>query len=318
MEYIKNKIIKGYDLKKKEAVELYKGIDTERLYEIANDVRKFFMGNKVSLCTIMNAKSGQCSEDCKYCAQSSHYETNIEEYPLISKEDAITRAKENISYGVNHFSLVTSGKGLIGKDFEKIIDIYKELSINFPELKLCASHGIISYDQAKKLKEAGVTTYHHNLESSKRFYKEICTTHSYNDRVNTILNAQKAGLSVCSGGIIGMGETIFDRINMAYELKKLKIKSIPINILKPVKGTPYEHKNKLKPEEILKTIAIFRLILPKAYIRFAGGRSFLGKYEAKGFEAGVNGALVGNYLTTIGNKIEEDIEMIKEMGFEIL
>jgi biotin synthase len=163
MEYIKNKIIKGYDLKKKEAVELYKGIDTERLYEIANDVRKFFMGNKVSLCTIMNAKSGQCSEDCKYCAQSSHYETNIEEYPLISKEDAITRAKENISYGVNHFSLVTSGKGLIGKDFEKIIDIYKELSINFPELKLCASHGIISYDQAKKLKEAGVTTYHHNL-----------------------------------------------------------------------------------------------------------------------------------------------------------
>lgn len=276
------------------------------------------MGKKVSLCSIMNAKSGQCSEDCKYCAQSSHYKTNIDEYSLISKDEVIRRAKENISYGVKQFSLVTSGKGLTENDFDNIIEIYKDLSITFPELKLCASHGIISYEQAIELKEAGVTTYHHNLETSKRLYKEICTTHSYNDRINTILNAQKAGLSVCSGGIIGMGETIFDRINMAFELKKLNIMSIPINILNPVKGTPYENKKKLNEEEILKTIAIFRLILPKSYIRYAGGRSMLGKYQTRGFEAGVNGVLVGNYLTTVGNKIDEDIMMIKEMGFEIL
>ncbi|GMQ60240.1 biotin synthase BioB [Vallitalea sediminicola] len=315
MEEIKYKIINGYKLKKKEALEIYRTIDAESLCEIANEVRQFFIGNKIDLCTIMNAKSGKCSEDCKYCAQSGHYETGVSEYPLISKEEAIKRAEENVKYGVDHFSLVTSGKGILDDDFNNILNIYKELATRFPELSLCASHGIITYEQAVKLKEAGVKTYHHNLETSKRYYEKICTTHTYGDRVNTIINAKKAGLSVCSGGIIGLGEKVFDRVNMAFELRKLGINSIPINILCPVKGTPFGDREVLEPEEILRTVAIFRLILPKANVRFAGGRIALGEYQEQGFKSGVSAAMVGNYLTTIGNNIEKDIEMINRLGF---
>jgi len=315
VEEIKYKVINGYKLKKKEALEIYRTTDTEELCQIADEVRQFFMGNKIELCTIMNAKSGKCSEDCKYCAQSAHYSTGVSEYPLISKDEAIKRAEENVKYGVDQFSLVTSGKGIADQDFDNIIDIYKELKIKFPDLNLCASHGIITYEQAVRLKEAGVGRYHHNLETSKRFYEKICTTHTYKDRVNTIINAKKAGLSVCSGGIIGLGETVFDRINMAFELRKLEITSVPINILCPVKGTPFGDKEVLDPETICRTVAMFRLILPKTNVRFAGGRIALGENQRQGFKSGISATMVGNYLTTIGNNIEEDIEMINELGY---
>ncbi len=265
----------------------------------------------------MNAKSGKCSEDCKYCAQSAHYKTGITEYPLISTEEAIKRAKENSSFGVDHFSLVTSGKGLAGKDFDDIIAIYKELGVQLPSLRLCASLGIMNEEQATRLKAVGVRTYHHNLETSRRYYKEICSTHTYDDRITTIKIAQKAGLSVCSGGIIGMGETCEDRVDMAYDLKKLGIRSIPINVLNPVEGTPYADKEILAPDTILRTMAIFRLILPNSFIRYAGGRMALGEHQEKGFRAGVNAALVGNYLTSVGNKIPDDIDMINKLGFQL-
>ncbi|GKX30398.1 biotin synthase [Vallitalea longa] len=315
MEDIKYKIINGYKLKKKEAIEVYRSLELEELYEIANEVRQFFMGRKMDLCTIMNVKSGKCSEDCRYCAQSAHYETGIEEYSLINEEEIFRRAKENAKYKVDRFSLVTSGKGISDTDLDKLIDIYKKLNDTFPEMNLCASHGIITYEQAAKLKKAGVKTYHHNLETSKRFYQKICTTHTYKDRTNTILNATKAGLTVCSGGIIGMGETVFDRINMAYELKKLGVKSIPINVLMPVHGTPFGDSKILEPTEILRTIAIYRLILPDANIRFAGGRIAMGEQQKEALTSGLNGVMVGNYLTTTGNSIEEDLQMIKELGF---
>jgi biotin synthase len=317
MNDIKHKINKGYELKKKEAIEIYRTIDSETLYEIANEVRLYLKGENMDLCSIMNAKSGRCSEDCKYCSQSAHYDTGVSEYPLINKNQALKRAEENSKYGIKHFSLVTSGKGISAEDFENILEIYRELKIKFPNLSLCASHGIIDFEQAIKLKEVGVDTYHHNLETSKRLYKEICTTHTYQDRINTIKNAQKAGLEVCSGGIIGMGETVFDRINMAYELKKLDIKSIPINILCPVKGTPYGDKKILEAEVILKTIAIYRLILPKTNIRFAGGRIALKDYKEKSFKTGISALMVGNYLTTIGNNIEDDLDIIKNLGYKI-
>lgn len=316
IQQLAKSITKGGEITKREALELTKTEQLETLFEEANKIRKFFMGNKVDLCTIMNAKSGKCSEDCTYCAQSAHYTTNVLEYSLISYEQAYERAKENASYGVHHFSLVTSGRSLEGEDFNTVVETFKKLNKTLPKLKLCASHGIIDNVQGQQLKEAGVKTYHHNLETSRSYYGKICTTHSYDERLKTIKEVQKAGLSVCSGGIIGMGESWQDRIELAFALKKLGIRSVPINILNPVEGTPLGRVKTLEPTEILRTMAIFRFILPKAFIRYAGGRGLLGQWQEKGLEAGVNAALVGNYLTTVGNNIREDLDMVMRKGFE--
>lgn len=286
------------------------------LFEGANKIREKFKGKKVDLCTIMNTKSGKCSEDCKFCAQSIHYKTGVQEYDLLEYEDILKRAKEMEEEGVHRFSLVTSGKGIKEKDFDKLIDIYKRLNKE-ADINLCASHGLLTYEQAIKLKEAGVSMYHHNVETSKAYYKEICTTHTYEERLDTIENLIKAGIEICCGGIIGMGESLQDRVNMAFEIKALGIKSIPINVLNPIEGTPLEDNNTLHPMDILKTMAVYRFIIPGGYIRYAGGRIALKDKEDIGFRAGINAALVGNYLTTIGSNIEEDKKMILNQGLEI-
>jgi biotin synthase len=264
----------------------------------------------------MNAKSGRCTEDCKFCAQSGHYKTNVEEYELVSKEDALKLARENEKEGVNRFSLVTSGRGASDSDLEKILDIYEELNREM-KLDLCASLGILGYEQLLKLREKGITMYHHNLETSREYYKNICTTHSYDERIDTINAAKKAGLFVCSGGIIGLGESFEDRINLAFALKNLDVKSIPVNILNPIKGTPLESSESLSQEEILKTIAIFRLVNPKAYIRLAGGRNRIDEFGKNCFNAGANATITGNYLTTSGNKICDDKNMVSELKLEV-
>ncbi|WP_373897809.1 biotin synthase BioB [Haloimpatiens sp. FM7315] len=313
---LENKINKGETINFEEALLLSNVENTEELLKAADQIRIKFNGKNVELCSIMNAKSGRCSEDCKYCAQSAHYCTNVEEYNLVDEKKALKLALENEHEGVNKFSLVTSGRGLMGDDFEKILDIYKYLKKNV-KIKLCASLGIIDYSELSKLKKAGVLSYHHNLETSRDYYKKICTTHTYDERIETIINAKKAGLKICSGGIIGMGETMEDRIKLALELQNLEIESIPINVLNPIKGTPLENTPPLTQEEILKTIAIFRFINPKAYIRLAGGRNLLENFGESCFKAGVNATITGNYLTTSGNKISEDIQMIKNLGLEI-
>ncbi len=296
--------------------ELRNNEEIEQLCLSANNIRKTFCGNKVDLCSIMNAKSGRCSEDCKFCAQSVHYNTNAEVYDLVSKEAALKIAKENESEGVNRFSLVTSGRGITSSDFEKVLDIYEKLNREL-KMKLCASLGILEYDKLLKLKERGITMYHHNLETSREFYKEICTTHSYEERIDTIKAAQKAGIPVCSGGIIGLGESWVDRINLAFQLKELKIMSIPVNVLNPVKGTPLEGSKNLSQEDILKTIAIFRFINPKALIRLAGGRNLIRDLGKECFNSGANATITGNYLTTSGNKICDDKKMISELKLEV-
>lgn len=296
--------------------ELKNNEEIEQLCLSANNIRKTFCGNKVDLCSIMNAKSGRCSEDCKFCAQSVHYNTNAEIYGLVSKEAALKVAKENESEGVNRFSLVTSGRGITSSDFEKVLDIYEKLNREL-KMKLCASLGILEYDKLLKLKERGITMYHHNLETSREFYKEICTTHSYEERIDTIKAAQKAGIPVCSGGIIGLGESWVDRINLAFQLKELKIMSIPVNVLNPVKGTPLEDSKNLSQEDILKTIAIFRFINPKALIRLAGGRNLIRDLGKECFNSGANATITGNYLTTSGNKICDDKKMISELKLEV-
>ncbi|MCC0654093.1 biotin synthase BioB [Clostridioides sp. ES-S-0001-03] len=318
---LKNKILSGKEINYEEALNLI-SIDTNNknnfdiLLKSANEIREYFMGRKVDLCTIMNAKSGKCSEDCKFCAQSSHYKTGVDEYSLLEYNEILKRAKEMESKGVHRFSLVASGKGMTGKEFNDILNIYEGLREN-TNLKLCASLGIIDYEQAKKLKLVGVTTYHHNVETSKDNFDNICTTHTYQDRIRTIKEAKRAGLDVCVGGIIGMNESKEQRLQMAFEIRELNTKSIPINILNPIKNTPMENYDVLEPMEILKTTAVFRFIIPNVYIRYAGGRLSLKGYDKIGFNGGVNSAIVGDYLTTVGNGIENDKKMIIEQGLEL-
>lgn len=318
---LKNKVLDGKEINYEEALSLI-SLDTNNknildiLLKSANEIREAFMGRRVDLCTIMNAKSGKCSEDCKFCAQSSHYKTGVDEYSLLEYNEILRRAKEMESKGVHRFSLVTSGKGMTGKEFNDILNIYEGLREN-TNLKLCASLGIIDYEHAKKLKLVGVTTYHHNVETSKDNFDNICTTHTYQDRIRTIKEAKRAGLDVCVGGIIGMNESKEQRLQMAFEIRELNVKSIPINILNPIKNTPMEDYDILEPMEILKTTAVFRFIIPNVYIRYAGGRLSLKGYDEIGFNGGVNSAIVGDYLTTVGNGIENDKKMIIEQGLEL-
>lgn len=319
IKYLEKNILKEEDIGFEEAMKLSKCEevgDIKQLCHSADNIRDFFCGVEVDLCTIMNAKSGRCTEDCKFCAQSGHYKTNVENYELVSKEEALKLARENENEGVNRFSLVTSGKGIRGKDFERVLDIYKELNKE-NRIDLCASLGILEYEDLIRLKQCGVTMYHHNLETSREYYKEICTTHSYDERIDTINAVKKAGLQVCSGGIIGLGESFEDRVKLAFQLKELEAKSIPVNVLNPVKGTPLESAPKLSQNEILKTIAIFRFVNPKAFIRLAGGRNLIDGFGENCFYAGANATITGNYLTTSGNKICDDKKMINKLKLKI-
>lgn len=320
---LKNKILAGGKIEFQEAKELIeiKLDDAESLNELffsADELREKFCGNSFDLCTIINAKSGKCSEDCKYCAQSSYFKTNASVYPLVNSEIALEEAKKVEREGANRFSLVTSGKGILSdsKEMEKLENIYKILKER-TTLSLCASHGICDKEVLVKLKEAGVTTYHHNLEACKDFYPNICSTHTYEDRVKTVLNAKEVGLRVCSGGILGLGETPIDRIKLAFELRELDVDSVPINILTPIAGTPLENAKEIEPLELIKTMSVFRFILPNKALRYAGGRIKLGKYQSLGIRAGINSALTGNFLTTTGNTIESDKKMIEGVGYEI-
>lgn len=304
----------GKQLKREEIWKLSTVKEIEVLSTSAERISIFFKGNTVELCSIINAKSGKCGEDCSYCAQSAHYATNVDEYELLSLSEILNKAMELEKNGVKRLSLVTSGRGLGGEDFIKILAIFSALKKQ-TALHLCASLGIISYEQAVKLKDVGVTRYHHNLESGPRFFSQICTTHTYQDRLDTIANVQKAGLEACCGGIIGLGETMQDRLEMALAIRDLQVKSVPLNILVPIRGTPLENIPTIQPQEVLKTMALFRFILPDAVIRYAGGRNTLGKLQERGFKGGINGVLVGNYLTTVGNNIKKDITMLKKLGF---
>ena len=313
---LKNKVLNGYRLSKADCLSLI-NFPVDSLCKYADEIRNYFCGNVFDICTIINGKSGNCSENCKYCAQSINFKTGITTYPLLDKNTILKDAKYNEIKGIVRYSIVTSGKKLPSKDLDKLCDIYttikKESSIS-----LCASHGLLTYNDFLKLKDSGVTRYHNNLETSRRFFPEICTTHSYDEKIRTIKDAQKAGLEVCSGGILGLGETMEDRIDMALDLRPLGIKSIPINILNPIKGTALENNPPLSKEEILKSIAIFRFIIPNAFIRLAGGRGLLDDKGKSSFQSGANAVISGDMLTTSGISINDDLEMISQLNYKIL
>ncbi len=316
---IEKKIInKNYKITKEEALCLFETENAKDLFASAERIRKAFCPNKSSVCSVINAKSGSCSEDCTFCAQAKKWHTDCKTKSFIEAEKASDLAKKALQNHISRISLVTSGRGLCGKDFETSLETFKKLKDTFGKsLRLCASFGIISIEQMKELKEAGVSRYHHNLETGENFFSKLCTTHTYADRINTIKNAKKIGLEICSGGIIGAGENISDRIDMALNLRSLEVQSVPINILIPVKGTPLEGFKPLSKEEILRTIAIFRFIMPSQTLRCAAGRKSLGKNGEDAFKAGANALISGDFLTIKGSTNEEDIKMLEKLGYKI-
>jgi biotin synthetase len=319
INFLEEKVLSGQDISLEEAQELGKlsGPDLYYLFAAAGRIRNLRAGKKVDLCSIMNAKSGKCSENCKYCAQSAHHRTGVEVYDLLEEETILERALQMKAEGAQRFSLVTSGRGISENDLVKVLAIFKRLARE-TKLKLCASFGIITENTARRLREVGVSKYHHNLETSESYFPEICTTHSYQDRIDTVKACQAADLDVCSGGIISMGETMNQRLEMAFTLRDLNIRSVPINILNPIAGTAMENQTALSPMEILQTLAIFRFIIPEASLRFAGGREkALGDLQSIGYLAGMNATLVGSYLTTSGRTVAEDIKMIRDIGLEV-
>ena len=315
IEELKEKVLNGILLDMNE-INSIKDENIDKLTQNADEIRRKLCGNNFNLCTIINGKSGRCSENCKYCAQSAHYNTNIKEYDLLDEKTITDNAKLNYSQGVHKFSIVTSGRKLTEDEFNTVIDVYRKIKDEC-QIELCASHGLLSYEELKKLKEAGVTRYHNNLETSRNYFHKICTTHTYDEKIKTIQNAKRAGLEVCSGGIIGMGESMEDRIDMAFTLREIGVNSVPINILNPVKGTPLENQKILSYEEIVRTIALFRFILPKTQIRLAGGRALLDDKGIRAIQSGINSAISGDMLTTSGIKTSEDIETVKGLGFVV-
>ncbi len=291
----------------------------EELIETANKITKENFDNKVEACSIISAKTGECGEDCKYCSQSSHNHAKIDCHPLLDVETvkkAALSAKEN---GATRFCIVTSGRKPTDSDFKKILEMIKAVA-SIEGLHCCASLGLLTKEQIKQIKQAGVERFNHNINTSKNYHDKICTTHKFDDRVNTVKMIKEEGIEACCGVIIGMGESREDRIDMALSLKELNPKTVPINILNPIKGTALENfEDKIDEEEVLKTICIFRIILPHALLRYAGGRtSRLSKENQKqGMLCGINSVLVGNYLTTLGSTPDEDKKMFKELNLTL-
>ncbi len=287
----------------------------EELGAFSHEVTLKYASRKFDLCSICNVKSGRCSEDCKWCAQSACFKTKIESYGVLPPDECVKQALNQASYGVHRFSLVSSGRAPRPLEFGKLLGNLRALHVMTP-LKLCVSLGLLDREQLSALKAVGVTRIHCNIETSPSFFPKMCTTHTMEDKFETIKAAKKLGLDVCSGGIIGLGESLEDRVEFAQTLRNLDIRSIPLNILHPIKGTPLEHNAKISPEDILRMTALLRLTLPKSYVRFAGGRA---QYDAqltkRALYFGVNSSIVGNLLTTKGCEIEDDLKAFKKAGY---
>lgn len=314
IQQYKQEVLKGKQLKKEDAMELAKA-DLEELCKAANEIREKFCKDIFDICTIINGKSGKCSENCKYCAQSACYDTQVETYPLISGQKIIEQAKYNEERGVLRYSIVTSGKRLSDEEVDKICKVVKELK-KHTGIAICGSFGLLGEEAFRKLKEAGVTRVHNNLETSRNYFEKVCTTHTYQDKIDAISAAKRAGLNVCSGGIMGLGETMEDRIDMVIAIRELGIRSIPVNMLNPIPGTPYEQNKRLTNDDMKRIVAVFRFLVPDASIRLAGGRGLLPDKGKACFQSGANAAISGDMLTTQGITIEKDLSMLNELGYK--
>jgi len=312
---IEDRVLEGARITPDEALELMdlQGPDIFSLIASANRIRRHFKGIKISLCSIINAKSGNCEEDCSFCPQSLHHSARIKKYPLMGGEavsESMNHARES---GADRFGIVTSGKGAGRRDRETILKMLEHLRSE-DSLHRCASLGIMGREEALQLKRAGLEEYHHNLETARSFFPSICTTHDYQEDVNTVIAAREAGLLTCCGGVFGLGESAAQRIELAQTLRELNVDSIPLNFLHPICGTPVEDFLPLRPLEILKVVAVYRFFLPDKDIKVAGGREHnLRDLQSWMFTAGANSTMVGNYLTTTGRDYRMDLQMIEDL-----
>lgn len=305
LNLLTQKIIDGYEVTREEALEIYHA-PLDALKESASLITAHFYKDAVELCSISNGKCGKCSEDCKFCSQSRHYNTQINQTVLKTVDEFFEEAKYNASRGVHRFSIVTAGVRMSKAEIKVIAEAFRKIT---SELKIscCASLGLLDYEDFVLLKQSGLKRYHNNIETSPNFFKEICSTHSIKQKEETIALAKKAGLEICSGCIIGMGESVEDRADIALELRKIKVDSAPINILNPIKGTPLENQAPLSKEEICRTVALFRHVLPKAVLRLAGGRLKIHDFFTELYAYGINAEITGDMLTTAGLTIADDI-----------
>lgn len=315
LESLKEKVLNGWQITREEALALAK-MPLEPLCKSADEIRRKFCGNQFDLCTIINGKSGKCSENCKYCAQSSYYQTEVETYPLLGTEELIKQAEYNASRGVPRYSIVTSGKKLTRQEVEQVCESIRLLKESV-DISICVSFGLLDETEFQMVRSAGAERIHNNLEASAGYFPSVCTTHTQEDKIAAIHTAEKAGLSVCSGGIMGLGESMADRIDLALSLRELGIQSVPVNMLNPIPGTPYVNNPRLTEEEMCQIVALFRFILPKSFIRLAGGRGLMKDLGRKCFQSGANAAITGDMLTTSGITIQRDLEMLLELGYQV-
>lgn len=321
IDYLVERILAGGELVAAEALELAGTAphDLSDLFMAASRIKAHFVGNQVHLCSIINAKSGRCGEDCAFCAQSSHHITQAPIFPLVDEDAITTAARDAEQRGAGCFGIVTSGTSIgPGDELDRICTALSRIR-NETGIAPSCSLGIIDRETVVRLKKAGAVTYHHNLETARSFFPSICTTHDYDDDIQTIRNVRQAGMKVCCGGVFGLGETMEQRVELALTLRELEVDSIPINFLNPIPGTRLADANLLTPMECLHIIALFRLILPKKRITICGGREInLRDLQSWMFFAGANGTMVGNYLTTTGRGAQQDRQMLKDLGLTIV
>lgn len=317
---LKNKVLNGAALNLEEAKMLLSAtdVDAHSLFAAAYEIRRKFLGKKVELCAIANVRSGACAENCAYCAQSSFHKAKIPVYPLLPADEIFKRAKRAKEIGAGYFCIVTSGRRIKeGKDFQEILRMISKIRTKF-KINVDASLGELNLAQARALKDSGLLRYNHNLETAQSLYSKVCTTHTYSDRLRTIENVKTAGLELCSGGIFGMGESAYQRLELLFALRDLSPHCIPINFLNPIPGTRFQKRKPLTPLEFLKIIAVARFLFPGQEIKACGGREAnLRSLQPLLFLAGANSIIIGDYLTTKGNPPQYDIQMIKDMGLEV-
>ena len=316
IKQIKEKVLSGGQITMQEAEYLYFSTDKQELFAAAEEITAKMVGKVFEMCSIINAKSGKCSEDCKWCAQSAHYNGKCDIYSLLDYDEILSCAKMNERQGVKRYSLVCSGKRLSNQDVDKMCQMVRDLKKD-TSLQICASLGLMGKEALQKLHDAGVSRYHCNLEAAPSYFPSLCTTHTIDEKLQTLRWAREVGFELCSGGIIGMGETPRQRVELALKLREVKPDSIPINILVPIKGTPLADTPPISDEEILTMVAIFRFLHPKAELRFAGGRARLSReVQLRALQIGINAAVVGDLLTTVGSKIDEDRQLVAEAGYQ--
>lgn len=316
---LRDKVISGQELSREELSKLAnaEGADIFEIFSAASAIREKFKGNGVELCSIVNAKSGECPEDCSYCAQSAYYNTGSPVFPLVKEDIVMEKVNEAKAAGVKRFCIVTGGRKVEGDELKEIGRLIGK--IRKAGMLPCATLGLQNRDELSLLRDSGLERYHHNLETSESFFPEVCTTHTYKEKLHTIDAVKSIGLSLCSGGIFGIGEEWQDRIEMALALKDINPDSVPINFLIAVRGTPLADMGSLPPLEALKIISIYRFILPEKEIRVCGGRrQVLREFNSMVFMSGADSLLTGNYLTTTGVTFEDDLRLIRDYGLAVL